>query len=66
MKDNFYLFFDCRTEGEGDNKRYLSEDYAFNALCRQIGYEIWLYTNTQISHVGNHAFVGNLFTTLYL
>lgn len=60
MKDNFYLFFDCRTE----NNRYLSEDYAFCKLAKQVGHKIWLYTNARVSHTGNHTFTGNLLHTL--
>lgn len=65
MKDNFYLFFDCRTDGEGDSKRLLSEDYAFSKIARDAGYPIWMFTNTTMYHIGTHAFPGNLFITLY-
>lgn len=70
MKNNFYLFFDCRCEPletqEGPSQRYLSEDYAFCKLCNQLGYKIWVYTNAVVHHNGNYTFIGNMFSTLFL
>lgn len=70
MKDNFYLFFDCRVgQCMIDNvksQRYLSEDYAFCQLCRSIGYDIWLDITQTVAHTGNYIFVGNLLSTLSL
>lgn len=72
MKNNFYLFFDCRCEpcnvmNNGSislSQRYLSEDYAFCKLVRSIGYDIWLYTNATVHHTGNNTYVGNLLLSL--
>lgn len=64
MENNFYLFFDCRCEPHGESQRYLSEDYAFCKLAKSLGYNIWLYTHATISHVGSHAFTGNMLQTM--
>ncbi len=66
MKDNFYLFFDCRCEPFMDSQRYLSEDYAFCKLAKNLGFKIWLYTNAVISHTGSHTFTGNMLHSLAL
>lgn len=60
MKDFFYLFFDCRCI----DGRYLSEDYAFCRLVRDIGYEIWVDTTACLTHIGRTAYKGNLLLKL--
>lgn len=56
MKDNFYLFFDCRLD---HHRRYLSEDYAFCKLWRDAGGEIWIDLTATTYHIGKHHFLGN-------
>jgi len=60
MKDYFYLLFDCRCV----NGRYLSEDYAFCQLARDMGYEIWVDMSICLTHVGRYAYKGNLLLKL--
>jgi hypothetical protein len=60
MKDYFYLLFDCRCV----NGRYLSEDYAFCQLARDMGYEIWVDMSICLSHIGRCAYKGNLLLKL--
>jgi hypothetical protein len=43
---------------------YLSEDFAFCHRWRAIGGKIWLDTQSKLTHIGSHAFVGD--TTLRL
>lgn len=75
MKDNFYLFFDCRCEpidikkSDGTvehTKRYLSEDYAFTRLCKQLGYKVFLDTSAVVHHSGNHTWIGHMLSTVHL
>ena len=55
--ENLYLLFDCRKDDEtGD---YLSEDYAFCALWRKIGGEVWADLESRLTHWGNYAFQGD-------
>jgi hypothetical protein len=63
-RDKLYLFFDCIKDPE--TNEYLSEDYAFSYLWRQMGGEIWADMDSRLSHWGNYRFEGNLwayFTT---
>jgi hypothetical protein len=60
MKNYFYLLFDCRCV----NGRYLSEDYAFCQLAREMGYEIWVDLSGCLSHIGRFAYKGNLLLKL--
>lgn len=54
---NLYALFDCIIDPEtGD---YLSEDYAFCKRWRAIGGTVWLDTQSRLTHVGPHDFVGD-------
>jgi hypothetical protein len=43
-----------------DNRRYLSEDYAFCRRWQQIGGKIYADVQTTLGHVGNLPFTGCL------
>ena len=53
-----YAFFDCGIQGKGilkdeeNTKRYLSEDYYFCALWKQLGGEIWTDLTAKLKHIG--------------
>lgn len=51
-------FFDCMIDP--DTGTYLSEDYTFCKRWSNMGGEIWAYANSRLTHVGSHAFEGNL------
>jgi hypothetical protein len=54
---NLYALFDCMIDPEtGD---YLSEDYAFCKRWRDLGGTLWLDTQSRLTHVGPHDFIGD-------
>ena len=56
--DDYCALFDCMIDP--DNKRYLSEDYAFCRRWQQMGGKIFADCNTTLGHVGNLPFSGCL------
>jgi len=56
--DDYCAVFDCMIDPE--NRRYLSEDYAFCRRWQQIGGKIYADCNTTLGHVGNLPFSGCL------
>lgn len=56
LSPNQYAFFDCMIEP--DTGIYLSEDYTFCRLWRNLGGKIWLDTQGALMHVGPHEFCG--------
>ena len=56
--DNYCAVFDCMIDP--DNRRYLSEDYAFCRRWQQIGGKIYADCATTLGHVGNLPFSGCL------
>ena len=56
--DDYCALFDCMIDP--DNKRYLSEDYAFCRRWQQMGGKIFADCNTRLGHVGNLPFSGCL------
>ena len=56
--DEYCALFDCMIDP--DNRRYLSEDYAFCRRWQQIGGKIYADCNTSLGHVGNLPFTGCL------
>lgn len=55
-KTTNYALFD--TMIDPDDKRYLSEDYAFCRRWQKIGGKVWLDPFITLNHVGNHIFQG--------
>ena len=53
-----WLFFDCMVDP--DSRRYLSEDYAFCRRWRDIGGKVYADLNSDLGHLGQHLFRGNL------
>lgn len=53
-----WRFFDCMVDP--DSRRYLSEDYAFCRLWRDIGGKIYVDTLSQLGHQGQRMYEGNL------
>ena len=56
--DEYCALFDCMIDP--DNRRYLSEDYAFCRRWQQIGGKIFADCGTTLGHVGNLPFTGCL------
>lgn len=56
--DEYHAAFDCMIDP--DNRRYLSEDYAFCRRWQQMGGKIYADTCTTLGHVGNLPFSGQL------
>ena len=54
--DYFYDFFGVGVV----NNVYLSEDYFFCHLCREVGIYPWLETNYTLGHIGRTIFYNNL------
>ena len=54
-------FFKCMIENDEATgiKRYLSEDYGFCKLWRDIGGEIWVDSKSKLNHIGTYKFKGN-------
>ena len=59
-KFNPYCYALWDTEIDPDDRRYLSEDYAFCRRWQRMGGEIWVDPNTKLNHVGSFTFEGNL------
>jgi hypothetical protein len=60
--NGYCAIFDCMIDPE--NRRYLSEDYAFCRRWQQMGGKIFADTKTTLGHVGNIRFVGCLHKAL--
>jgi hypothetical protein len=58
----YWLFFDCMVDP--DSGRYLSEDYAFCRRWRDMGGKVYADLNSEIVHLGQHLFRGNLAESL--
>jgi len=56
--DDYCAVFDCMIDPE--NRRYLSEDYAFCRRWQQMGGKIYADVTTTLGHVGNLRFYGKL------
>jgi hypothetical protein len=56
--DDYCAVFDCMIDPE--NRRYLSEDYAFCRRWQLMGGKIYADVTTTLGHVGNLRFVGKL------
>ena len=61
-RDLFYRFFDVMVEPQ--TNRYLSEDYAFCRRWRDLGGQIYIDTQTQLTHQGTFVYEGD-FATRY-
>ena len=57
-----WRFFDCMVDHETD--RYLSEDFAFCRLWRDIGGKVFVDVDCKLGHLGQHLFRGNLAESL--
>lgn len=57
-----WRFFDCLVDHE--TNRYLSEDFAFCRLWRDIGGKIYADSMSQLGHMGQYLFHGNLKASL--
>jgi hypothetical protein len=58
----YWLFFDCMVDP--DNRRYLSEDFAFCRRWRDIGGKVFVDMESKLQHLGQHMFNGNLTESL--
>jgi hypothetical protein len=59
-----WLFFDCMVDP--DTRRYLSEDYAFCRRWRDIGGKVYADLHSNLGHLGQHMFRGNLAESIKL
>jgi len=60
----YWLFFDCMVDP--DSRRYLSEDYAFCRRWRDIGGKVHANVQSDLGHLGQHVFRGNLAESIRL
>jgi hypothetical protein len=51
-------YFDCKIDPE--SKRYLSEDYNFCHMVRDIGVKVWACPWMNLVHIGSYGFQGSL------
>lgn len=58
INSNFWLFFE--TSYDADAKRYLSEDYHFCKLWRDLGEEVWMEVASPIVHTGIGHYRGDI------
>jgi hypothetical protein len=67
VEDHFWLFFDTGVDEDAgpENRRYLSEDYAFCRRWQAAGGQIWVDYNSALTHIGPHYFQGNLRGTMF-
>jgi hypothetical protein len=56
--DSYIAVFDCMIDP--DSRRYLSEDYAFCRRWQQLGGRVHADISFPLSHIGGHAFVGDV------
>jgi hypothetical protein len=61
---NFYNFFDCIIHPE--SRRYLSEDYSFCILAKQLGFDVFADLTVDLTHTGVYNFVGSIRKCLQL
>lgn len=57
-----HALFDCIIDP--DSGVYLSEDYTFCKRWIAMGGEIWAHAKSRLTHIGTHAFEGDLMTML--
>jgi hypothetical protein len=57
-----WRFFDCMTDP--DDGRYLSEDFAFCRLWRDMGGKVWVDLDCKLGHLGQYLYQGNLAESL--
>jgi hypothetical protein len=60
----YWLFFDCMVDPQ--SRRYLSEDYAFCRRWRDIGGKVHVDMQSDLGHLGQHVFRGNLAESIRL
>lgn len=64
QQPHYWLFFDCMVDP--DSRRYLSEDYAFCRRWRDIGGKVYADMRSDLGHLGQHVFRGNLAESIRL
>lgn len=57
-----YRFFDTMIDPE--TRRLLSEDYAFCRLLQNLGQDIYVDANSNLTHMGQHMYTGDFGATL--
>ncbi len=60
-RDYTYALFDCMI----DKGRYLSEDWTFCQRWLNIGGELYVNVNINLSHIGNHAYRGRVLSSFH-
>lgn len=62
MEKLHWRFFDCQVDPK--TNRYLSEDFAFCHLWRNLGGKVYADSTSALGHMGQHMFHGNLRASL--
>lgn len=57
-------FFQCGIDEK--TRQYLSEDYMFSELAREVGVDTWMIPNIELSHVGTYKYTGSLKSISFL
>jgi len=57
-----WRFYDCMIDPDSD--RYLSEDFAFCRLWRDMGGKVWVDLECKLMHLGQHNYPGDLAESL--
>jgi hypothetical protein len=57
-----WRFYDCMIDP--DSGRYLSEDFAFCRLWRDMGGKVWVDLECKLMHLGQHNYPGDLAESL--
>ena len=55
-RQGFRPFFSTAVSGEDDGNEYESEDYAFCARARALGFKVWADLRPQLTHFGTHPY----------
>lgn len=61
---NVQNFYDIFRVGADENGIYLSEDYYFCKLAREIGCKLWLVADATLVHIGRYNYHGNIGMTI--
>lgn len=56
--NKFYNFFPCTIDPK--TQHYLSEDYGFCNLCKEIDIKLYVYSDITLRHIGLQKYEGNL------
>lgn len=64
IPDQMMAYFECGIHPQ--TRQYLSEDYMFSELAREVGVSTWFVPNIDLKHVGSYTYSGSLRNISYL